>query len=95
MATTTTVGDVLALQRSAQRQLLIGEAWADAASGETLPCIDPSTGREISEIAAGAAEDVDRAMGAARAALEGPWRALGLHSLEEYANVKTVWINAT
>jgi aldehyde dehydrogenase (NAD+) len=74
MATTTTVVDVLASHGSGRRQLLIAGAWVDATSGETLPSIDPSTGREIAEIAAGDAEDVDRAVAAARAALEGPWR---------------------
>lgn len=57
-----------------RKQHLIGGEWVDAVSGETLPVIDPSTGQQIAEIAAGGAEDVDRAVRAARAAFEGPWR---------------------
>ena len=57
-----------------RKQHLIGGEWVDAASGETLPVIDPSTGQQIAEIAAGGTEDVDRAVRAARAAFEGPWR---------------------
>ena len=74
MATTATAGDVLALHGSGRRQLLIGGTWADAASGGTLASIDPSTGQQIAEIAAGGVEDIDRAVAAARMALDGPWR---------------------
>jgi aldehyde dehydrogenase (NAD+) len=58
-----------------RKQHLIGGEWVDAASGETLPVIDPSTGQQIAEIAAGGGEDIDRAVRAARDAFEGPWRA--------------------
>ena len=54
------------------RHFIAGE-WAEAAGGETLPVIDPSTGQSFGEIARGTAADVDRAVKAARAALEGPW----------------------
>jgi aldehyde dehydrogenase (NAD+) len=57
-----------------RKQHLIDGEWVDAACGETLPVIDPSTGQQIAEIAAGDAEDIDRAVRAARAAFEGPWR---------------------
>jgi aldehyde dehydrogenase (NAD+) len=47
----------------------------DAASGKTFPTIDPSTGDEICRVAEADAEDVDRAVRAARQAFEkGPWR---------------------
>ncbi len=54
-------------------QLFIGGEWAPAASGQTLEVIDPSTGEVFDHIARGGAQDVDRAVRAARAALAGPW----------------------
>jgi aldehyde dehydrogenase (NAD+) len=54
------------------QQLINGE-WVNAAGGETLPVIDPSTGQAFDEIPRGGREDVDRAVKAARAALAGPW----------------------
>jgi acyl-CoA reductase-like NAD-dependent aldehyde dehydrogenase len=45
-----------------------------SASGRTFASIDPSTGREIAQVAFGEAEDVDRAVAAGRAAFElGAW----------------------
>jgi aldehyde dehydrogenase (NAD+) len=58
------------------KQLLIGGEWVPAASGRTFPSINPSTGELIAELAAGEAEDADRAVAAAREAFEGPWRTL-------------------
>ena len=54
-------------------QHFINGAWQAAASGETLPVIDPSTGEVFDTLARGDARDVDRAVAAARAALHGPW----------------------
>ena len=54
--------------------LLIGGERTGAAGGRTFPTFDPATGQPIAEIAHAAAEDVDRAVAAARAAFEGgPW----------------------
>jgi aldehyde dehydrogenase (NAD+) len=50
--------------------------WVDAASGETLPVLDPATGEAFDSLARGDARDVDRAVAAARAALSGPWSGL-------------------
>ena len=47
--------------------------WVAAASGETLPVIDPSTGEAFDQLARGNADDIDRAVRAARAAREGAW----------------------
>ena len=58
-----------------QSRLLIGGEWVDAAGGETVPTIDPATNRTIVEVAAAQAEDVDRAVRAARAAFPA-WRDL-------------------
>jgi len=56
------------------RQLLIGGQWVDAASGETFRTPNPATGETLATIASGGAEDIDRAVKAARAAFEtGPW----------------------
>jgi len=55
------------------RQVLIGGRWQAAEGGETLPVEDPSTGQEIGAIARGRTADVDAAVSAAQAALEGDW----------------------
>jgi len=52
---------------------LIGGKWLPAASGEFLPIEDPSTGRQIGQIARGGATDIDRAVEAAEAARQGEW----------------------
>ncbi|HYH27717.1 MAG TPA: aldehyde dehydrogenase family protein [Actinomycetota bacterium] len=55
-------------------KLLINGESVDAASGETFDSIDPSTGKPWAEVAKAGAEDVDRAVRAARKAFdEGPW----------------------
>lgn len=55
---------------SRDHRMLIGGQWCDANSGDTLPAFDPATGVEHGRIPAGAADDVDRAVRAARAAFE-------------------------
>jgi phenylacetaldehyde dehydrogenase len=58
----------------APRQLFINGQWADAASGKTFATPDPATGETLANIAEGDAEDIDRAVRAARRAFEeGPW----------------------
>ena len=55
-------------------RLLINGEWVEARSGKTLAVFDPATGSEIARVAEAGAEDVDRAVAAARAAFEsGPW----------------------
>jgi phenylacetaldehyde dehydrogenase len=55
-------------------RLLIAGEWVEAASGRTLDVIDPATASRVSSIADAGKADVDRAVAAARAALEqGPW----------------------
>jgi aldehyde dehydrogenase (NAD+) len=55
-------------------KLLINNRWVGSESGKTFPTINPSTGEEICQVAEADAADVDRAVAAARAALEeGPW----------------------
>ena len=61
---------------SRQHRLLIGGEWLDSADGRTFETIDPSTGQPITQVAHAGTRDVDRAVGAARRALEeGAWRA--------------------
>src|ERR1700730_10382045 len=58
----------------ARRQLFINGQWADAASGKTFETPNPATGETLAHIAEGDAEDIDRAVRAARRAFEdGPW----------------------
>jgi acyl-CoA reductase-like NAD-dependent aldehyde dehydrogenase len=56
------------------RPLVIGAERPDAADGRTFETIDPATGEAICEVAFAGPEDVDRAVTAARGALEGPLR---------------------
>ncbi len=55
-------------------RLFIDGDWVEARSGKTLAVFDPATGQQIGAVADAGPEDVDRAVAAARAALEsGPW----------------------
>src|ERR671932_125116 len=58
-------------------RLLIGGERCDAADERSFETIDPSTGRPIAPVAYAGAEDVDRAVRAAREAfVAGPWRSM-------------------
>src|SRR5438552_8949032 len=57
-------------------RLLIGGERPEAADGRMFETIDPSTGQPIADVAHAGAEDVDRAVRAARAAFEGKWSKL-------------------
>ncbi|MEA2172251.1 MAG: aldehyde dehydrogenase, partial [Solirubrobacteraceae bacterium] len=52
------------------QQFYVDGAWVAPASDATLDVIDPSTEQSVATIALGTAEDVDRAVAAARAAFE-------------------------
>ncbi len=54
-------------------ELLIDGEHVAAADGRTFETIDPATGRPITTAAQAGPEDVDRAVGAARRALDGQW----------------------
>lgn len=55
-------------------KMLIGGQWVESASGKTFETIDPSTGQVLARVAEGEAEDIDRAVAAARRAFEqGAW----------------------
>ena len=57
--------------------LVVGGERLEAAEGRTFETIDPATGEAICEVAFAGPEDVDRAVIAARAALDGPLRKVG------------------
>jgi phenylacetaldehyde dehydrogenase len=61
---------------ASKHQLLIGGEWVDAASGRTFETLNPATEEVLAEVAHGEAEDIDRAVRAARAAFDwdSPWR---------------------
>ncbi len=52
-----------------KHQNLIGGEWVDAAGGETMEVLNPATGETIAEVPRASAEDVDRAVEAAKRAL--------------------------
>jgi acyl-CoA reductase-like NAD-dependent aldehyde dehydrogenase len=56
-----------------RKQLLIGGEWREAEGGATMPVVNPATEAVIAEVASASPADVDTAVAAARAALEGPW----------------------
>ena len=62
------------LAQSLPRKLFIDGKWVDAASGATEDTLDPRTGEVICSVAKAGAEDVDRAVAAARKAFDtGDW----------------------
>jgi len=56
--------------------LFIAGRWRAASGGATLPLTNPSDGSLLARIARGQAADVDAAVAAAQAALDGEWGAL-------------------
>src|SRR5262245_23612714 len=56
-----------------QQNLLINNEWRAAASGKTMDVVNPATEEVIARVASAAREDLDSAVKAARAALDGPW----------------------
>jgi phenylacetaldehyde dehydrogenase len=76
MATTTAVPleqNVETFLRSPKKMLIDGE-WVEAASGKTFATYNPADGAVLAHVAEGDQEDIDRAVRAARRALEsGPW----------------------
>jgi len=56
-------------------QLFIDGAWVDGAAGQVMTSLNPATGEEWATFACASPDDVDRAVSAARRALEDPaWR---------------------
>ncbi|MBT77822.1 MAG: aldehyde dehydrogenase family protein [Gammaproteobacteria bacterium] len=62
-----------------KHQLLIGGEWVAPINGGTSASEDPATETVITEVACGGAEDIDRAVVAARKALKGEWSTITTH----------------
>jgi aldehyde dehydrogenase (NAD+) len=56
------------------KRMLIGGDWVDALSGRRFETRNPADGSLLARVPEGDRHDVDRAVRAARAAFEGPWR---------------------
>ena len=74
------------------KQLYIDGAWSDGILRRTWSVTNPATGEHLEEVAVASAEDVDRAVGAARRAFdEGPWPRMDPlargHMLQQLANL--------
>ncbi|HHL20890.1 MAG TPA: aldehyde dehydrogenase family protein [Aliiroseovarius sp.] len=54
-------------------KIYVGGVWQSPDSGQQLPLENPSTGEQIGSIARGNSADIDAAVGAAQAALDGDW----------------------
>ena len=54
-------------------KLWIGGEWVEAEGGRSFPTENPATEETLCEVASASAADVDRAVQAARAALDGEW----------------------
>jgi aldehyde dehydrogenase (NAD+) len=60
--------------RIKEYQMYINGEWLPAVSGERFETVDPATEEPIATVPRGTAADVNQAVAAARAAIEGPWR---------------------
>jgi phenylacetaldehyde dehydrogenase len=59
------------------KKLLIDGEWVEAASGKAFSTPNPATGQRLADVAHGEAEDIDRAVKAARRAFDsGPWASM-------------------
>ena len=54
-------------------KLFINNEWIPAASGATMDVVNPATEEIVAAVASAGAPDVEAAVAAARAALDGPW----------------------
>lgn len=65
--------DVDSIMRSKTRLMLIDGKQVEAASGEYFDSINPATGELLARVPAGGAQDIDRAVAAARRAFDNGW----------------------
>jgi phenylacetaldehyde dehydrogenase len=69
------------------KTLFIGGEWVAPIRPDTIPAVDPANGQEIARFSRGGAQDVDRAVRAARLALEaGSWP-----KMSGQARAKLLW----
>ncbi|MBY0316493.1 MAG: aldehyde dehydrogenase [Bdellovibrionales bacterium] len=64
----------------------IGGELVPASSGQTLPCYEPATGKEYTQVAASDASDVEKAVQAAQKAFP-QWSALSQQERSQYLNL--------
>lgn len=67
------MGFMMATTSVEQKHLLINNAWRPSSSGKTMDVVNPATEEVVAAVAAAESADVDVAVEAARAALNGPW----------------------
>ena len=71
---TVTVDQTVEQFTATPRQLFINGQWTEATSGKTFETPNPATGATLASVAEGDAEDINRAVQAARKAFDdGPW----------------------
>ncbi len=69
--------EVASFLKGQPKKLLIGGRWVESAGGRTFATLDPATGDVLANVAEANAEDVDRAVAAARKSFDrGTWREL-------------------
>ncbi len=69
--------EVASFLKGQPKKLLIGGRWVESAGGKTFATLDPATGDVLANVAEANAEDVDRAVAAARKSFDrGTWREL-------------------
>jgi len=68
----TTTAAKVKIPEITETQLFIGGRWEPSSGGKTFPTVNPATEEVLAHIAEGTAEDVDRAVQAARKAFESP-----------------------
>jgi aldehyde dehydrogenase (NAD+) len=69
------MGTAIPVERTAEDRLWIGGEWSDASGGGRIDTLHPATGDVLTATAEGTADDVERAVAAARAAFADPkWR---------------------
>ena len=69
--------EVASFLKGQPKKLFIGGRWVESAGGRTFATRDPATGEVLAKVAEANAEDVDRAVAAARKSFDrGTWREL-------------------
>src|SRR3954449_1504584 len=63
----------MAVATGSEHGLFIDGEVVEAASGEARDIVEPATGEPLAKAAMAGEQDVDRAVDAARAAVDGPW----------------------
>src|SRR6059036_2929449 len=56
-----------------KHEMFIGGEWTPSSGGDAQEVVNPATGKVIAHVPKGTAEDVDRAVAAARKAFDGGW----------------------